>query len=120
MACFPLLHRTMNMHCITALTAAMKNVFLLSLLVLNLFRVVDAQSNDQNGFINPGPPGPAGAYYANMVWSLGSTETIKWKTNYPNYTIEMWQQVLNSEGGAIGPSPTVFCNAEPLICSVTF
>jgi hypothetical protein len=97
----------------TALAAVRDLVFVLSFFSLHLSGVVKAQVNEQNFFINPGLPGPNQAYSANTIWSIGSTQTIKWKTDYDNFTINLWQQELTLQGSGIGPGPTVFCKAHP-------
>ncbi len=88
-------------------------LFVLSFLRYDVLPVVNAQTDEQNFFVNPSVPGPNQAFSANPTWSIGSTQTIKWKTNYENYTMNLWQQDLGL-GSANGPGPTVFCNAEPL------
>jgi hypothetical protein len=103
----------------TALAVVIRVVSILSFFVLDLLPVVDAQTNAQNFFINPTLPGPNQAFSANPVWSVGSTQKIKWRTEYENFTINLWQQDLGFQGAGIGPGPTIFCTAAPFLHFVT-
>jgi hypothetical protein len=98
----------------TALAAVMRVIFILLFFVFDLLPVVDAQTDAQNFFVNPTLPGPNQAFSANPAWDVGSTQTIKWSSNYENFTINLWQQDLGFQGAALGPGPTIFCNAGPL------
>jgi hypothetical protein len=102
-----------DMRYATALAVVMRVISILLLFMFDLLNVVDAQTDTQNFFVNPGLPGPNQAFSANPVWSIGSTQTIKWRTNYENFTVNLWQQDLGFQGAGIGPGPTIFCKACP-------
>jgi hypothetical protein len=106
-----------DMRSSTAPVVVMKDISVFPLFLFNLLSVVRAQTDAQNFFVNPPLPGPNQAFSANAIWGIGSTQKIKWKTTYENYTINLWQQDLGFEGAAIGPGPTVFCTAIPLSLS---
>ncbi len=97
----------------TAPAAVLRALFVLSFLRYDVLPVVNAQTDEQNFFENPSVPGPNQAFSANPTWRIGSTQTIQWKTNYENYTMNLWQQQPDLLAAANGPGPTVFCNAEP-------
>jgi hypothetical protein len=70
--------------------------------MFDLLTVVNAQTDGQNFFVNPGLKGPLQTIFATPAWSVGSTQTIKWRTNYENFTITLWQQDPDFEESAIG------------------
>jgi hypothetical protein len=97
----------------TALAAVMRVLSVLPLFMFDMLTVVTAQTERQNFFANPGLKGPLLTFFAKPVWSIGSTQTIKWRTNYENFTFTSCQQDPDFQESAIGPGPTVFYNAGP-------
>ncbi|KAI1304512.1 hypothetical protein F5Y03DRAFT_357612 [Xylaria venustula] len=66
-------------------------------------RVVAEQ--DVGQFFNP-PDAVMGThdYSTNLVYSLGTTQTIKFTTTYRNYAINIWQQTRGEDAATRGPS----------------
>jgi hypothetical protein len=77
---------------VTALAAVMRVISVLPLFMFDILTVVTAQTEGQIFFVNPGLNGPLLTFFANPVWSIGSTQTIKWRTSYENFTITLCQQ----------------------------
>jgi hypothetical protein len=78
-------------------------MMLLALLLLDAVSFVFAQS--VGTFFNP----PAAVknqpdFSTNPVWTVGETEAIQWTTTYLNYTIALWQQILDEDAALRGPS----------------
>ena len=68
----------------------MRRLLLASLCFLSLTDV----GCDENYFINPPAEGQTVdySYVNNPVWLWGSNQTLSWSTNYPLFTVTLWQQ----------------------------
>lgn len=72
------------------------------------FVVIAAKNEDSKlagQFFNP-PDAVHGTrdFSMNPVYILGETQTIKFTTIYPNYEINLWQQILGQDAARVGPS----------------
>jgi hypothetical protein len=66
--------------------------------VLLLFSVLALGATDPNGlFSSPYSTGFGEGYGSNLVWQLGSTQTVVWNTILSTYNVTLWQQSINRE-----------------------
>jgi hypothetical protein len=76
-------------------------------LVVALAAVSVAFAQSQNYFITPPIPGSADYYANNLVWELGSQQTISWTSNYTTWILALYQ---NNHGTA---NPKAICKFLP-------
>ena len=50
-----------------------------------------AQQGSINSFINPPYPGPNKDYSENKLYKVGQVIDLKWQTNYPEFSLAVWQ-----------------------------
>ena len=74
---------------------------------------VKAQTDEENFFINP-PKFADRDLSSNQVWKRGEIKTLKWKTFYIKYVVQMWQEDLVGANDDLGIGTDVFSEI-PLI-----
>jgi hypothetical protein len=63
-------------------------------------------STDPNGlFTNPYSTGFGQGFGSNLVWQLGSTQTLAWTTALTTYNITLWQQSTTQNRARMASSP---------------
>jgi len=56
-----------------------------------LSKTVSAQNDDENAFIEPVPPGTPNDFSENTVYVIGSQISLRWRTNYTELSLAIWQ-----------------------------
>ncbi|KAI0817245.1 hypothetical protein GGR55DRAFT_619560 [Xylaria sp. FL0064] len=84
-------------------SASLQSMKLFLCLASVLFAQVGA-GQDAGQFFNPPNADEALDFSANLVYPLGTTQTIKFTTIYQNYAINLWQQIQGERAATRGPS----------------
>jgi hypothetical protein len=72
------------------------------------FLTITSAQNSNGFFKTPPVAGSAQDYGQNMVWALGSVQTLDWYATISPYNVSLWQQNLHLQTASIASSP-IFC-----------
>jgi hypothetical protein len=85
-------------------------------ILFSLLLPLAALSNSIGGsFINPPASGASDDYTGNLLWSLGTIQTLRWATQLPRYNLSLIQ-VLGPNDVILWDSP-IYCMNTPLLVS---
>ena len=55
------------------------------------FCTLEVSTATTNTFVNPPPVGSNGSYTSDLVYAVGSTVTLTWRTDYTDILVILWQ-----------------------------
>lgn len=80
----------------------MRAVLFLLITALCAVSVVASNTGGTAVFVNPPPAvdwhGEEPSFASDTVWTLGETQLLQWTATYPQFNIEIWQQMGENSG----------------------